>query len=191
MGATRGVTSAAAHRGIWHGAGATKSWSSVVSVRCSCRISLFIPSNDNPGGWATRTIHFSLLAFSTVSITLIQQETISLAIRNHSFRHPMEGRLTFKDITPVVIRTKRLNFLRSTVYKIHWSAKSNPLDVPERSQNHLPKNNKCRAHILDRNKNSILWLLSFRIRYVVASNKFSSPIPCLTANEQRTDSDGS
>ena len=75
--------------GICYNAGATKSWSSVVSLSCSCRISLCIRSNYDSGGWATRIIHFSLLVFSAVSISMIRQETISLAIRNHSFRHPV------------------------------------------------------------------------------------------------------
>ena len=119
-------------KGIWHSAGATISWSRVVSLSCSCRISLCIRSNYDSGDWATRIIHFSLLVFSTVSITLIRQETISLAIRNHSIRPPMEGRLTCKDISPVVTHTKRVNLLQSTVYKIHSSAKSKALAVPER-----------------------------------------------------------
>ena len=71
--------------GIWHDAGATKSWSSVESLTCSCRISLCVRSNDDSGGWATRIIPFSLSVFSAVSITLIRQETISLANRNHLF----------------------------------------------------------------------------------------------------------
>ena len=39
-GATRGVTSPAAHRGKWHSAGATKSWFSVLSVSCSWLVSV-------------------------------------------------------------------------------------------------------------------------------------------------------
>ena len=97
--------------GIWHGAGATKSWSSFVSLSCSCRIYLCIRSNYVSGGWATRIIHFSLLVFSPVSITLIRQETISLAIRHYTFRLSIEGRLIFGDISSVVIRTKRVNLL--------------------------------------------------------------------------------
>ena len=69
---TKGVTSPAAHRGIWHGAGATKSWFLVLSLSCFCRISLCIRSNYDSGGWATRTIYFSLKVFSTVSISLIR-----------------------------------------------------------------------------------------------------------------------
>ena len=133
-GVTKGVTSPAAHCGIWHGAGATKSWSSVVSLFCSWRISLCIQSNYDSGGWATRVIHFSVLVFTTVFITLIRQETISLAIRNYSFWHPIEGRLTFRE---------RLNLLQSTVYKIHSLAKSKALAVSESSQTHLPNNSKC------------------------------------------------
>ena len=80
--------------------------------------------------------------YSVVSITVIRQETISLAFRNHSFRHPIEGRLTFRDISPVVIRTKRVNLLQSTVYQIHSLGKSTALVVLERSQNYLPNNRK-------------------------------------------------
>ena len=118
--------------GIWHGAGATKSWSSVVSLSCSWRISLCIRSHYDSGGWATRIIHFSLWLFRTVSITLTRQETFSPAKRNYSFRLQMEGRLTFRDISPVVIRAKRLNLLQSTVHRIHSLAKSKALAVPER-----------------------------------------------------------
>ena len=53
-------------RGIWHGAGATKSWSSNLSLSCSWRISVRIRSNHDSGGWATRVIPFSLLVFSSV-----------------------------------------------------------------------------------------------------------------------------
>ena len=95
------------------------SWSSILSLSCSCRISPGIRSNYDSGGWAARIIHFSLLVSSTVSITLICQETISLAIRNHSFRPPIEGRHTFRDISSVVIRAKRVHFLQSTVHQIH------------------------------------------------------------------------
>ena len=97
--------------GIWHGADATKSWSSVESLSCSCRISLWIRSSCDSGGWAARIIRFSSLVFSTVSITRIQQDNSSLAIRNHSFRLQIEGRLTFRDISPGIIRTKRVNLL--------------------------------------------------------------------------------
>ena len=67
-------------------------------------------------------IYFGLLVFSVVSITLIHQEITSLAIRNHSFRHPIEGRLTVRYTSPVVIRTKRVHLLQSTVHRIltHW-----------------------------------------------------------------------
>ena len=116
--------------GIWHGAGATKSWSSVLSLSCSCRISLCILSNYDSGGWATRVIHFSLLVSSTVSTTLILQKTISLAIRNHLSRHPIEGRFTFRDIYPALTRIKRVNLLQSTVHQTHSLAKSKALAVP-------------------------------------------------------------
>ena len=92
--------------GIWHDAGATKSWSSLVSLSCSYRIYLGIRSNYDSGGWATRIIHFSELLFSTLSVTVIRLETISFAIRNHSFRHPIEDRLTLTDISSVAIRAK-------------------------------------------------------------------------------------
>ena len=96
---------------IWHDAGATKFWSSVVSVFCSCLISVCIWSNYDCDGWASRIIHLRLLVFSTVLTTLIWQETISLAVRNHSFWLQIEGRLTFRDISTVVIRTQRVNLL--------------------------------------------------------------------------------
>ena len=89
--------------GIWHGAGATKSRSSVVSLFCSWRMSLCIRSNYDSGSWTTRIIHFSLLVFSTVSI--------SLAIRNHSFRLQIQGRFRFRDISTVAIRADRVNLL--------------------------------------------------------------------------------
>ena len=109
--------------GIWHGAGATTSWSSVVSLSCSCRISLCVQSNWDSGGWATGIIHFSWLEFSTVSITLIRQITVSLVIRNYLFRHPIEGRLTFRDISSVAIQTKRMHLLHRLYTKpIHqWN----------------------------------------------------------------------
>ena len=46
--------------GIWQGAGATKSWYSLVSLSCSSRISLCIRSNSDSGGCAIRIIHFSV-----------------------------------------------------------------------------------------------------------------------------------
>ena len=95
----------------WDGAGATKSWSSVVSLSCSCGISLCIWASYDPDGWATRIIHFRLLIFSSVSITVIRQETISLAFWNQSLQHAIEGRLAFRDISPVAIRAKRVNLL--------------------------------------------------------------------------------
>ena len=98
-------------KGLSHSAGATKSWSSLVSLFCSWRMSFCIRSSYDSRGWATRIIHFNLLVFSTVSITLIHQETISLAIRNYSFGHPIEGMLTFRNISPVVTRTKRVSLL--------------------------------------------------------------------------------
>ena len=104
--------------GIWKGVGAMKSWSSVVPLSCSCRISVCMRSNYDSDGWATRIIHFSLVVVNTVSIALIRQETISLAIMNHSFQRLVEGRLTFRDTFPVFIRTKRVNLLQSTGYKI-------------------------------------------------------------------------
>ena len=55
--------------------------------------------------------HFSLLVFSKVSTTPIQQEIISLAVRNYLFLFSVEGKLTFRDTSTVVIRTKRVNFL--------------------------------------------------------------------------------
>ena len=128
--------------GIWHSAGATKSWSSLVSWSCSWWTSRCIRSNYHSGGWAIRIIHFSSLVFSSLSITLTRQKTISLAIRNHSFRYPIEGRLTFRDISPVAIRTKRLNLLQSTVHRIHSWAKSKALAVSERSQRYLPNHSK-------------------------------------------------
>ena len=97
--------------GIWHAAGATKSWSSVASLSCSGRISLCIRPNYGSVGRATRIIHFTLLVFSTVPITRIRQETISLAIRTHSFWMQIEDRLTFRDISIVAIRAKRVNLL--------------------------------------------------------------------------------
>ena len=59
----------------------------------------------------------SAYLYSAVSIGLIRQETISLAIMNHLFRHPVEGRLTFGDISPVLIRTKRMHSLQSTLFQ--------------------------------------------------------------------------
>ena len=70
-----------------------------------------IRSNHDSGSWATRIIHFSLLVFSTLSITLIRQETISLAIRSHSFCHPIEDRLKFRGTSSVVMQTKRVSLL--------------------------------------------------------------------------------
>ena len=102
--------------GIRHSAGAAKSGSSVLSLSCSCRISLCIRSNYDSSGWVTRIIHFSSLVFSTVSI--------SLAIRNHSFRLQIEGRLTFRVMSSVAIRRKRVNLLQPTGYKVHSPAKS-------------------------------------------------------------------
>ena len=81
------------------------------SLFCFWRISLCIRSNFDSDGWATRIIHFRLFVFSTVSITLIRQEANSLAIRNYSSRHTVEGRLTFRDISSVVIRAKRVNLM--------------------------------------------------------------------------------
>ena len=132
--------------GIWHDAGATKCWSSVVSLSCSSRISLYMRSNYDSGGWATRIIHFSWLVFTTVCITLIRQEIISLAISNYSFRLPTEGGLTFRDISPVVIPIKRVNLLQSTVYEIHSLAKSKAVAVSERLQKYLPNNSKYRRY---------------------------------------------
>ena len=103
--------------GIWHGAGATKSWPSVLSLICSWRIFLCNRFNHASGGWATRIIRFNLLVFSTVCITLIHQETISLAIRNHSFRLRIEDRLTFRDLSPVVIRAKRMHLSHRLFWK--------------------------------------------------------------------------
>ena len=123
--------------GIWSDADATKSWSSVISLSCSCRISLCIRSNYDFGGWATRIIYFSLFIFSTVFITLIRQETIGLSIRNHSFWPPVEGRLTLRE---------RLNLLQSTVYNIHSVAKSKAVTVSERSQRHLSNNSNYTRH---------------------------------------------
>ena len=52
-----------------------------------------------------------------MSITLIRQETISLTIRNHSFWLPIEGRLTSRDISSVVIRVKRMHSLHRLYMK--------------------------------------------------------------------------
>ena len=86
---------------------------------------------------------------------------------------------------------KACEFIASTVYKIHSSAKSKALAIPERSQKYLPNHSKWRAHILDRIQYIILCLLSFRIRYAVVSNTPLSPIPCLNANVRRTYFDAS
>ena len=55
-----------------------------------------------------------IIVFSTVSV--------SLTGRNHPFRLPIEGRLTFGDISSFGIRTKQVNWLQSTVHRIltHW-----------------------------------------------------------------------
>ena len=113
----KGVNSPTAHRGIWHSAGATRSWCSLVSFSCSWRISLCIRLNYDSGGWATRIIHFNLLVFSTVSI--------SLAIRNHLFRLEIEGTLTFRDISSVVIRRKCMHLLHRlcTKFTHPWNGK--------------------------------------------------------------------
>ena len=51
-------------------------------------------------------LSYSNQSFQLISIQRsVRQETTSLTIRNHSFRPPMEGRLTLSDISPVVIRT--------------------------------------------------------------------------------------
>ena len=46
-------------------AGATKSWSSVLSLSCSWRMDLCVWSNYDLGGWVTRIIHFGLWVFSS------------------------------------------------------------------------------------------------------------------------------
>ena len=96
-----------------------------ITVLFLANVSLYIRPNYDSGGWASRIIHFSLLVFSTEFTTLIWQETISLAIRNYSFRPQMEGRLTCRDISPVVIPTKRMHLLhRSCKNSTHyWDGK--------------------------------------------------------------------
>ena len=46
------------------------------------------------------------------------RKTSVLFIRNHSFRLQIEGRLTFRDLSPVVLRTKNVNRLQLTVQRI-------------------------------------------------------------------------
>ena len=86
---------------------------------------------------------------------------------------------------------KACEFIASTVYWINSSSKSNSFVVLERLQSYLPNNSNYRAHILHRIEYIFLYLRSFRIRCTVVSNRSSSPIPCLNANELRTYSDGS
>ena len=64
-----------------------------------------------------------------MSITLIRQETISLAIRNPSFRHPVEGRRTFRDISPVVIQANHVNLFQSIVYKMHLPSSTREIEI--------------------------------------------------------------
>ena len=132
--------------GVLQDAGDTKSWSSVVSLSCACRISLCHRYNYDFGGWATRIIHSSFWVFSTVSITLIKQETISLATGNHSFRLQIEGRLTFSDMTPFVIRTKCMHLLHRLWTKSTHLGKLKALAVSESSLWFLPKHSKHRRH---------------------------------------------
>ena len=129
-------------RGLWDGAGATKSWFLVLQLFCSCRTSLCVRPDSDTCGWASRIIHFSLSVFSAMSISLIRQEIISLAIRNHLFRHAIEGKLKSSDISPVVKQAKSVNSLQSTVHQIHSLTKSIALAVQGRSPKHLPNNRK-------------------------------------------------
>ena len=129
-------------RGLWDGAGATKSWFLVLQLFCSCRTSLCVRPDSDTCGWASRIIHFSLSVFSAMSISLIRQEIISLAIRNHLFRHAIEGKLKSSDISPVVKQAKSVNSLQSAVHQIHSLMKSIALAVQGRLPKHLPNNRK-------------------------------------------------
>ena len=73
-------------------------------------------------------------------------KNISLAIINHWFRHPIDGRLAFRDTSPVAIRTKCMHLLHRLCSKSPSSAKSNALAVLEISQKALPNNSKYRSH---------------------------------------------
>ena len=113
-----------------------------------------------------------------MSITRIRHETISPASRNYSFRHSIEGRLTFRDISPVITRTKRVNFLRPTVHRIHSLAKSKALAVSQRSQNYIPNHSKYkRQETLTVTSSDILQLadseLIFWIEFNILSSTFS------------------
>ena len=81
---------------------------------CHCPVPVeFLSVSDPTMILVVELLESSISAYwySEVSITLIRQETISLAIRNHSFRPPIEGRLIFRDISSVGIRTERVNLL--------------------------------------------------------------------------------
>jgi hypothetical protein len=110
-----------------------------------------------------------------VSITLIHQETISLAIRNQTFRHPVEGRLIFRDISPVFTRTKRVNLSQATVQQVHSSAEFKALAVQERSQKYLPNNSKYKRHkTMTVTSIIILWLADSELVFWVECNISSS-----------------
>ena len=51
-----------------------------------------------------------------MSITLIRQKTHQSCYHEPFISSPIEGRLTCRDISPVLIRTKRIHSLQSTVY---------------------------------------------------------------------------
>ena len=69
-----------------------------------------------------------------------------LSYSNHSFRHPIEPRLTIRDKSPIAIRTERANLLQLTVKQIHSVAKSEVLTVWARLHKCLPSNSKYRRH---------------------------------------------
>ena len=119
-----------------------------------------------------------------MSIALIRQKIISLAIRNYSFRHPLEGRLTFRDISPVVIRTKRVNLLHRLCTKpTQWRNQTRSLVRKDRGSIFLTTANK-------EGRRQWLWQASIFFSWLIQSsysglNPLYYPLPSIVQNKMR------